>query len=72
MGIFSKMNDDFNNVMLQEFKMKDLGLMHYFLVEEVHQKKGDILIYQNKYDNDILNKFIMDDCKSVLTPIAHG
>lgn len=35
MGSKSKMNYDFKSSMMQEFEMKDLGLMHYFLGMEV-------------------------------------
>ena len=32
-----------------EFEMKDLGTMHYFLVLEVWQKLGEIILSQGKY-----------------------
>ena len=45
-----------------EFEMKDLGMMHYFLVLEVWQKPGEIFRTQGKYVVDILQRFGMQDC----------
>jgi hypothetical protein len=50
-----------------EFKIKDLGLMHYFLGLEVWQRQGDIFMAQGKYTMDVLKRFCMMDCKSVST-----
>ena len=46
-----------------EFKMKDLGLMHYFLGLEVWQRDGCFFIEQGKYAVEILKRFRMEDCK---------
>ena len=37
MGSNKKMNEEFKTHMMDEFDMKDLGLMSYFLGLEVHQ-----------------------------------
>ena len=50
-----------------EFKMKDLGTMHYFLGLEVWQKSGEIVLSQGKYVVEILKRFRMMDCKSMTT-----
>jgi hypothetical protein len=42
-----------------EFEIKDLGLMHYFLVLEVWQTLGKIFLSQNKYAVDVLLIFFM-------------
>lgn len=68
----SRLNDAFKNSIMQEFEMKDLGLIHYFLGLEVYQDDNQIFIAQTKYANDLLHKFGMDDCIIVITPIAHG
>ena len=49
-----------------EFEMKDLGLMHYFLGLEVCQLKDEIFLSQGRYTIDILRRFGMMDCKSML------
>ena len=49
--------------------MKDLGLMHYFLVLEVWQRLGKIFLSQGKYIVKLLERFGMVDCKSVSTPM---
>ena len=53
----------------EEFEMKDLGLMHYFLGLEVwHSTKG-IFLNQGKYAVEILKRFDMLDCKVMATPM---
>ena len=72
MGSSSKMNDTFKVAMMNEFEMKDLGIMKYFLGMEVYQIKDEIFICQTKYAHDMLNKFDMLDCNTSPTPSAHG
>ena len=52
-----------------EFEMKDLRLMHYFLGLEVWQKPGEIFLTQGKYAVDILQRFGMQNCKSMSVPM---
>ena len=49
--------------------MKDLGLMHYFLVLEVWQSSEGIFLNQGKYAVEILKRFDMLECKSMATPM---
>eukprot|EP00253_Pinus_taeda_P011981 PITA_11981 len=72
MGSSFKMNDKFKVAMMNEFEMKDLGIMKYFLGMEVYQSKDEIFICQTKYAQDMLNKFYMLDCHPSPTPSAHG
>ena len=53
----------------EEFKMKDLGLMHYFLEMEVWQILEWIFLNQGKYAVEILKIFDMLDCKVMATPM---
>ena len=53
-----------------EFKMKELGMMHYFLGMEVWQSKDGIFLGQGKYAVEILKRFGMMDCKAMPTPMA--
>ena len=53
-----------------EFEMKDLGLMHYFLGLEVSQKLGETFLTQGKYAMDILQRFGMQDYKSMSVPMT--
>jgi hypothetical protein len=47
------------------FEMKDLGMMHYFLGQEVWQRTDEIFSSQGKYTVEILKSFGMTDCKSM-------
>lgn len=67
-----KLKDTFKNSMIKNFKMKYLGLMHYFIGMDVYQKYGKNSISQIKYVNNILKKFGMDNCTLVITLIADG
>jgi hypothetical protein len=53
----------------KEFKMKDLGLLHYFLGLEIWQRDGEIFVSQGKYAREILGKFHMEGCKPMDTPL---
>ena len=53
-----------------EFKMKDLGMMHYFLGMEVWQSADGISLRQGKYVVQILKRFGMMDYKAMATAMA--
>ncbi|XP_041025510.1 secreted RxLR effector protein 161-like [Juglans microcarpa x Juglans regia] len=57
---------------MAEFKMSDLGMMHYFLGIEVAQSSTGIFISQKKYVREILDRFQMKDCNHVKTPSEFG
>ena len=42
-----------------EFKMKDTGLLHYFLGLEIWQREGELFVSQGNYVREILGKFHM-------------
>ena len=60
--------------LFQEFEMKDLGLLKYFLGIEVLRSKKGIFINQRKYILDLLAEIRMFDCKPVDNPMVqnHG
>jgi hypothetical protein len=66
------MLDAFRSAMKNEFEMTDLGLMKYFLGIEVDQSNHGIFFSQQKYVVEVLNKFKMEKCKPVDTPISLG
>eukprot|EP01018_Ginkgo_biloba_P034444 Gb_39748 [translate_table: standard] len=55
--------------MCKEFKMSNLGQLHYFLGIEIWQSEKGFFMSQAKYAMDILKKFNMSDCKPLATPI---
>jgi histone deacetylase 1/2 len=54
----------------KEFALKDLGVLHYFLGIEVSKIRDGILLTQEKYARDVLQRVNMMDCKSVATPLS--
>lgn len=52
-----------------QFKIKDLGPVHYFLGLEVHQTPHGYLINQLKYTQDLLHEFNCGSLTPVLTPL---
>lgn len=66
------MMKEFKKSMMIEFEMSDLGMMHYFLGQEVVQSAYGIFISQKKYVQDILDRFKMQDCIPVSTPAEFG
>jgi hypothetical protein len=53
-----------------DFKMKNVGLMHYLLGLEVWQQPDEIFLEHGKYAVEILRRFGMMDCKSMITPMT--
>jgi hypothetical protein len=54
------------------FKMKYLGLLHYYLGVEVFQHPHNIFISQCKYASKLLKIFGMTNCKFILTPFEQN
>ena len=52
--------------------MTDIGLMSYYLGIEVKQEDKGILITQDGYAKEVINKFKMDDSNMVGTPMECG
>jgi hypothetical protein len=50
--------------------MKDLGLMHYFLGLEVWRGNGETFLGQGRYAKQIVERFHMQDCKAMATPLV--
>ena len=51
------------------FKMKDLGLVNTFLGMEISQNSNGISLHLNKYLNNMLQEFGMNECNAVSTPL---
>jgi hypothetical protein len=58
-----KLITDCKKKLVEEFEIKDLGLMHYFLGLEVWQRPKKIFLNQGKYAVEILKRFDMLECK---------
>ncbi|XP_020266632.1 uncharacterized protein LOC109842134 [Asparagus officinalis] len=71
-GSSTEMLAEFKAAMFNEFEMTDNGLMSYFLGIEVKQQQEGIFISQKKYMKEILEKFKMNECNPVNTPVAIG
>jgi histone deacetylase 1/2 len=54
----------------RDFALKDLGDLHYFLGIEVKNTEGDLLLKQERYATEVLQRVNMMDCKAVMTPLA--
>ncbi|KAF5476382.1 hypothetical protein F2P56_008105 [Juglans regia] len=68
-GINVSLIDTFINKLRQEFSMKDLGNLNYFLgLEVTHSKKG-MFLSQVKYARDILIRADLHDSKPIATPM---
>ncbi|XP_044475716.1 uncharacterized mitochondrial protein AtMg00810-like [Mangifera indica] len=66
LSIISKFKEN----MQCEFEMANLGVMTYFLGIEFNQFKDGIFISQSKYASDLLEKFNMQNCKTVTIPLV--
>ena len=64
------MSHKFSYVMQQEFEMSLLGELVYFLGLQLQQATYGIFLLREKYWKQILNKYGMEDCKPISTPIV--
>jgi len=54
----------------EDFAIKDLGELIYFLGIQVHRKGGELLLTQEKYASNILKRVNMQLCNLVKTPLC--
>jgi histone deacetylase 1/2 len=54
----------------QDFALKDLGELHYFLGIEVNKVSDGLVLTQDKYASDLLKRVNMSGCKPVSTPLS--
>ena len=66
----SRLITDCKKNLVEEFDMKELGQMHYFLGLKVWQQNGEIFLGQGRYTTDILKRFQMEDCRPITTPMT--
>jgi hypothetical protein len=60
--------------LMKIFDMKDLGLAKYFVGVRItrDRKKGTITLCQDAYINKVLERYSIENCHSVNTPMALG
>ena len=54
----------------QDFALKDLGNLHFFLGMEVMKVHGTLILTQEKYAADLLKRVGMSNCKPCPTPLS--
>ncbi|KAM1262144.1 hypothetical protein ACFX2G_027916 [Malus domestica] len=69
-GNSTEMLKEFKEDMMTKYEMTDLGLLHHFLGMGVIQTHTSIFIHQRKYAGSLLDKFGLNECKSVFTPLV--
>ena len=62
-------SSDLKADLAKEFEMKDLGLLHYFFGLEIWQWEGELFVSQGKYAWEIPEKFHVQGCKPIDTPL---
>lgn len=68
-GSKCKLIEEIKSKLSQEFEMKELGELYYYLGLEVWREPSKTLITQSKYTRGILKRFNMSECKVVSTPL---
>ena len=61
--------DDLIGSLKKEFRMADLGALHYFLGIVVQSLPNGLFLCQQKYASDLLERAGMLSCKSITTPL---
>ena len=58
--------------MKNKFEMNELGLLAYFLGMEMNQSSEGCFVCQKQFTTKLLNKFAMENCNPVSTPMVLG
>ena len=58
------------NDLSQDFALKDLGDLHFFLGIEVKKVHGTLVLTQQKYVDDLLSRVGMNNCSPCPTPLS--
>ena len=53
-----------------EFEMSMMGELNFFLGLQIKQSPNGTMIHQQKYANELIKKFKMEESKEIVTPIA--
>jgi histone deacetylase 1/2 len=54
----------------KDFAIKDLGDLYYFLGIEVKRANDELLLSQQRYAKDIIQRVGMESCKPISTPLS--
>lgn len=68
-GAPGKLMDQTVNLLKAEFKVNDLGQLHWLLGIQIEYTNAGISLSQTAFIDRILTRFSMQDCNRVLTPI---
>ena len=71
--IASKNETEYKRVLAglsRKYKMTDEGLLEYYVGIEVEQKPGEIILRQRGYAKKVLERFGMEECNAVETPMV--
>ena len=71
-GSFKKEIASLKDAMNHSFSVTDLGLLSQFCGLGISQYDLGIKVHQYKYALDLMNNFIMKDCKPSKTPFLSG
>ncbi|CAL2276373.1 unnamed protein product [Prunus armeniaca] len=69
-GNSQELLQEFKSDMMQKYEMTDLGLLHHFLGMGVIHSDNCIFLHQRKYASTLLQKFGLQECKSVSIPLV--
>jgi hypothetical protein len=64
--------ENFCDNLAKYFKLKKLGIATNILGMQIEYTQTHLIMHQSKYISEILDKFNMNDCKPVSTPIVPG
>lgn len=62
--------EEFSKLVQDEFEISLMEELNYFFGIKIKQLNEGSFVYQTKYCNNLLNRFGMEDAKSIDTPMA--
>ena len=65
----NRLSQQFAKDMHNEFEMSLFGELSFFLGLQIRQSNQGIFISQTKYIKEMIKRFVVEDCKPVITPM---